>query len=83
MQAIKWQPRWREELVATAEHGRLVFELTMGSLHVYFPDEPTWQRSVPVWATARYEQYRSSCEHWCAGQGIPFTVVDNALVYAA
>ncbi len=83
MVPIGWQPRWREELVATTAEGQLVFELTMGSLHVYFPDEATWLRSVPPWATAQYEDYRSSCERWCAGQGIPFTVVDNALVYAA
>ena len=78
---IKFNPRWREELVATSNDGILIFELTMGKLHVYFPDQNCWNRQVPVWAQGKWAEYKWACESWCMQNGIPISIVNNALVY--
>jgi RimJ/RimL family protein N-acetyltransferase len=49
MNQIKFNPRWKEELVTVSDEGILIFELSMGTLHVYFPDEEKWLASVPDW----------------------------------
>lgn len=79
---IDLQPRWREELVARSEQGTLVFELTMGKMHVYFPDAVLWASSVPKWAIPLRPDFESACQDWCQRQGIPMTVTGNTFVYA-
>lgn len=81
MSHISFEPRWREELVASGGEASLVFELTMGSLHVYFPDKEKWQKSVPAWATDRWDEYHNACINWCKANRIPLSVVEDALVY--
>ena len=78
---IHFNPRWREELVASSEEGVLVFELTMGTYHVYFPSESKWLESVPQWAREKWELYLEACKVWCGQNNIPISVVDNGLVY--
>lgn len=78
---IQFDPRWREELVATSQEGKLVFELTMGELHVYFPDENRWHSSVPEWALEKFDIYKEACKKWCDGKGIPFTIAEQTFVY--
>lgn len=78
---IHFTPRWREELVATSNEGKLIFELTMGTYHLYFPDLATWKKSVPEWAKDKWEYYEQECTKWCEQQRIPISIVDNALVY--
>ncbi len=43
MSTITFALRWREELVATSEEGKLVFECTIAGFHVYFPSEAKWK----------------------------------------
>ena len=81
MSIIKFNPRWKEELVATSEEGSLVFELTMGKYRVYFPSENAWSTSVPNWAKDKWETYLKECEKWCVENNIPITIVDNGVVY--
>ncbi|HXT10491.1 MAG TPA: hypothetical protein VN873_02935 [Candidatus Angelobacter sp.] len=50
MEQIEFKPRWREELQAISPEGKLIFELTMGRLHVYFPDQDRWLALAPDWA---------------------------------
>lgn len=78
---IHFEPRWREELVATSQEGRLVFELSMGKLHVYFPDENRWQISVPDWALEKYDLFEVACKKWCESKGIPFSIAEHTFVY--
>lgn len=77
---IEFAARWREELVARSPQGTLVFELTMGQLHVYFPDEARWRAVVPAWAREQWPAYRDACRAWCEAQRIPFTLVPDAHV---
>jgi len=81
MSKIHFNPRWREELVATSKEGTLIFELTMGKYHVYFPGQTIWLTSVPEWAKPKWQTYLEACQDWCAQNKIPITIVDNALVY--
>lgn len=81
MSRISFSPRWREELVASSAEGTLVFELTMGTYHVYFPDEEGWAKQVPQWAKDKWKQYFDECSNWCVINNIPISIVDQALVY--
>jgi hypothetical protein len=78
---IDFTHRWREELVAKSEAGTLIFEVTMGSYHVYFPTEETWLKSTPEWAKPQWNDFYEACHAWCRSNHIPITVVENALVY--
>ena len=68
-------------MVASSEEGVLVFELTMGKYHVYFPSKSKWLESVPDWAKEKWEIYLEACKVWCDQNNIPISVVDNGLVY--
>lgn len=81
MDEIKFNPRWREELVATGERGTLIFEITMGTLHVYFPSLERWLLKAPLWAKEHLEKYENSCRKYCEQNKIPFTITDDAQFY--
>lgn len=80
MSEIAFRGRWREELVGTSERGALVFELTMGTLHVYFPDESRWRAVVPEWARDEHARWLAACRAWCAANRIPLTLTADAHV---
>jgi hypothetical protein len=77
---LGFAPRWREELVVTGPLGTLVFEFTMGSKHVYFPDEARWCASVPTWAREHWQEYLAACRAWCERERVPLSVVGDAHV---
>ncbi len=81
MSKISFSPRWREELVATCDEGTLIFELTMGTYHVYFPSEQRWQNAVPVWAKNKWKEFYEECSKWCSANKIPISIVNDAIVY--
>jgi hypothetical protein len=55
--SFEFTPRWKEELVCECADGRLVVEITMGILHVYFPSEARWSRDAPTAAMGALEEY--------------------------
>jgi len=61
MNQIKFNPRWKEELVAVSDEGVLIFEIAMGAVHVYFPDEQKGLVSVPGWAKEKWQAYLDAC----------------------
>jgi len=77
MHHIEFSARWREELVASSPEGKLVFELTMGTLHVYFPDEVRWRALAPKWAEDKWQVYVDACREWCREEKIPISIVDD------
>lgn len=81
MAQIEFKPRWREELEAISPDGKLVFELTMGSLHVYFPSHDRWLAIAPAWANGKWQIYHDACNLWCQQERIPITVTPDALFY--
>ena len=81
MGQIKFNPRWREELVAASDQGVLILEIAMGTLHVYFPDEAVWSVSAPDWAKGNRQDYLDACTNWCQENRIPISVVNNTFMY--
>jgi len=80
MSEIKFNIRWREELEAVTSDKKLIFEITMGQLHVYFPTESRWAVAAPAWAKDEWKMYADSCTVWCAQNRIPISFVDDAYV---
>jgi hypothetical protein len=81
MGQIKFNPRWREELVAASDEGVLILEIAMGTLHVYFPDEAKWLASAPGWAREKWQIYLDACAIWCKENRIPISIVNNTFMY--
>ncbi|MEP7165902.1 MAG: hypothetical protein ABI741_14465 [Ferruginibacter sp.] len=81
MEQIIFNPRWREELEAISDEGILIFELTVGKMHVYFPDEGRWRISVPDWAKEKWDIYLKACSSWCKQNMISLSIVSDAHVY--
>lgn len=61
MSEIRFNPRWRKELVAVSDEGVLILEIAMGTLYVYFPDEAQWLTSAPAWAKGKWQAYLDTC----------------------
>jgi hypothetical protein len=80
MSEIRFNIRWREELQAISTEGILLFEITMGELHVYFPTEKRWELSAPDWAKEKWKIYVDACSNWCAQNKIPISMVDDAYI---
>jgi len=81
MHNIGFSIRWREELVVSSPEGSLVIEITMGKLHVYFPDEDLWKAQAPDWAKLKWEIYLEAAKDWCSQNNIPISVVPNTFIY--
>ncbi len=81
MSEIRFNPRWREELVAASNEGILILEIAMGTLHVYFPDEAIWLASAPGWAKEKRQVYLDACTKWCKENRIPISIVNNTFMY--
>jgi len=78
MDGIEFRPRWKEELEAISPEGKLVFEFTVGEMHVYFPDEARWQAIAPAWARGKWAVYEQACRTWCGQNRIPISLVSDA-----
>ena len=81
MNQIIFNPRWKEELEAISDDGILIFELTMGKLHVYFPGQERWKECVPDWARGKWEIYLQPAAFGANKITFRSSVVDNAYVY--
>jgi len=77
---IRFEPRWKEELVCTLNDRSVVIELTMGTLTVYLPSERKWEASAPEWAKRDWGRFREELAAWCAQQNIPLQIDDGAWV---
>lgn len=81
MSPITISARWREEIVATSDAGKLVFEFTMGKEHVYFPDAARWLAAAPVWAKHLRQPFLEACQSWCKQHRYPISIVADAQFY--
>ncbi|MEW6118999.1 MAG: hypothetical protein AB1593_02790 [Pseudomonadota bacterium] len=78
---LRFQPRWKEELVCTCEQGSFVLGMPMGVPSVDFPTEETWQREAPAWARPYWASIRNQLAGWCESQGLPLHVGPFGHVY--
>ena len=80
---MSFQPRWKEELVCTSEHGSFVLDMPMGVVGVYFPTQASWANSAPAWALPFWREIHEQLRTWCSSQRVPLHVEDGARVYRA
>lgn len=73
---VTYRAKWKELLIGKIGSDEFAIDLTMGGMHVYFPDEETWNRHAPL--GLRGSQYwvaaRDAALAWCEAAGIPMTV---------
>jgi hypothetical protein len=81
MHTITFRTRWREELEAISDEGKLIFEFTVGRFQVYFPDHQRWLAIAPEWAKGKWEFYKTACENWCRENKFPMSLTNDAHVY--
>jgi hypothetical protein len=81
MNHIEINARWREEVVASASEGNLVFEFTMGQEHLFFPSEARWLELAPAWAKDKWQLYRDACQRWCEQHRYPISIVSDTHFY--
>jgi hypothetical protein len=60
--------------------GDFAVELTMGVLHVYFPDEAKWKRDVPALLQEKWPEVVDELRRWCEKQKIPLSIVSDAWI---
>ena len=80
MAEITFQPRWKELLDCRTPWGEFSVELTMGVLHVYFPDEARWTKDAPTPFHDKWRAVFAALEAWCTQQEIPLSVRTDAWV---
>ena len=80
--AIRFQGRWKEQLVISTPLGGAVVEMTMGELHVYFPMETRWRSLAPQALREKWAAIHGALVAWCATERIPLTVDEQAWVTA-
>ena len=78
---LKFNARWKEELVCSCDQGRFVLELSMGVFSLAFPTEAEWLKRAPEWARPHWTAIRAQVEAWCRKEGIPLYIEERAPVY--
>ena len=77
---IAFSPRWKEMLDCCTPWGSFAVELTMGVLHVYFPDEAKWKKDVPARLREKWPDIVGELRRWCENQNIPLSIVSDAWI---
>lgn len=75
---FSFNPRWKEELVCETPWATFVVEITMGKLHVYFPDEQKWMRITAGELQGHWHDIIGELKQWGAAQGIPVSFDSEA-----
>jgi hypothetical protein len=70
--------RWKEELVCDTPWATFVVEITMGSFHIYFPDEEKWKKTVIPEMADRWGEVTRALNDWAKAQNIPVSCVSDA-----
>ena len=78
--SIQYRAKWKELLVGLIGNHSFSVEMTMGTLHVYFPTEEKWNESAPQWAIGQYGIAREEVINWCSKEEIPVTFESHAWV---
>ena len=77
---IRFEPRWKEELVCTMDGHEFILEFTMGISTAYLPTESKWESEAPVWAKGTWVSVSEQLAAWCRMQKIPLEITENAWV---
>ena len=80
---INYQIEWKETLNGFCGDHRFSVEITMGGakLHVYFPDEKTWEAGAPEWGKGLWESAKDQAIEWSAEKDIVFEISPSSWVF--
>lgn len=78
--AIEYRPRWKEMFDGFVGNNKFTVEMTMGTDHVYFPTERTWESNAPDWAKGLWSSARDEAVAWCEKNSVPFDIDQAAWV---
>ena len=81
--ALRFLPRWKEELVVTAPGGKFILDLPMGIFSACLPTQAAWRRKAPPWAQDLWPQLRAELEVWCRQNNAKFIIDERAGVHEA
>lgn len=74
------EARWKELLIWKNDSHTLIFEMTMGVMHIYLPTREAWLKAAPVFAQQRYDEICDDIRAWATASNIPITFDDIAWV---
>ena len=78
---FRFAPRWKEELVVTADQGSFVLPFWMGRPTVELPSEAHWPVVAPLWAADHWQPLHRALELWCQGNGAALEVSEKGMVW--
>lgn len=78
---FKFQPKWKEELVISADEGSFKIDLAMGVLTAFLPTEEDWPEKAPDWARDMYAILKEELEVWCAENNAKLVIDDTGIVF--
>jgi hypothetical protein len=80
-QTFCFQPRWKEELLVSADDRSFVLELSMGVLTAHLPTETKWRQRAPRWAMDLWPILKADLAAWCEAYGARLIIEPSADVY--
>ena len=83
MTRFQFRPRWKEELVVTANEGSFCFDLAMGMLIAFLPTEHDWPDKAPKWAHGLYPILREELGAWCGANNARLVIDHSGVVFDA
>ena len=78
--SFSFTPKWKEELVCETPWAKFTVEMTMGSLHVYFPNEEKWKSSVPEHLHDKWAAICVELQPWCQKHDTLFSTDSSAWI---
>lgn len=77
---FSFTPKWKEELVCRTPWAAFTVEITMGVLHVYFPDEAKWKKDLLGHLHDKWSEVVQELGRWCEKEKIPLSLVPDAWI---
>lgn len=81
MNRFQFRPKWKEELVITADEGSFRIDLAMGVLTAFLPTEEDWPDKAPDWAKDLYPILRQELEAWCIEHNAKLVIDETGVVF--
>lgn len=81
MPEFLFQPKWKEELICSADGQQFILEFPMGSPTVYLPTKESWQAKAPQWASPHWTELFDQLSSWSKANNVQLVVDETAQVY--
>ena len=78
---FRFAPRWKEELVVSADEGSFVLPYWMGTPTVELPSRDRWPEVAPDWTRGHWDTLHRALELWCRGNGVALEISPQGIVW--